>query len=114
MDNNLKMKTINKIDDYLAGKISKKEASDWAITVMKQKNFASDEMVLEDAITALCGLHDNDDRWDTAEDDLIYLKTCLLGEAPYFVTLEFSSKKSVIQGKNEKNQITGDRILVYE
>jgi len=37
MDNNLKMKTINKIDDYLAGKISKKEASDWAITVMKQK-----------------------------------------------------------------------------
>ena len=108
MDNNLKTKTINKINDYLAGRISKKEASDWAIDVMKQKNFAVDEMVLEDAITALCGLHDDDDRWDTAQDDLIYLKNCLLGGAPYVVTLEFSSKKrSVIQGRNENNQIIG-------
>ncbi|MBM3237301.1 hypothetical protein FJZ31_13490 [Candidatus Poribacteria bacterium] len=97
MDNNLKTKTINKINDYLAGRISKKEASDWAIAVMKQKNFAVDEIVLEDAITALCGLHDDDDRWDTAQDDLIYLKNCLLGESPYVVTLEFSSKKSVIR-----------------
>ena len=39
--------------------------------------------MLEDAITALAGLHDEDERWDTARDDLIDYQERLLRDSPH-------------------------------
>lgn len=46
-------------------------------------------MLLEDTITALAGLHDDDERFDMAEEDLLYYRDCLQERAPYIAAVEF-------------------------
>ncbi|MEW6686354.1 MAG: hypothetical protein AB1393_09155 [Candidatus Edwardsbacteria bacterium] len=83
-----KQEVIQKINAYLEGLLSKEEVSTWAISVLTKQVFNVDEMLLEDAITALAGLHDEDERWDTAEEDLLFFKQCLEGKRPYLTKIE--------------------------
>lgn len=85
----LKEEVVNYIDSYLGGNISKKEASSWAIRVITERCFGVDEILLEDAVTALAGLHDDNERWDVSKEDLIFFKECLESKKPYLVRVEF-------------------------
>ncbi|MEW5767601.1 MAG: hypothetical protein AB1797_08260 [bacterium] len=85
----LKEAVVNQIDGYLEGKVSKKEASSWAIRVITERCFGVDEILLEDAVTALAGLHDDNERWDVSKEDMIFFKECLEGKRPYLVRVEF-------------------------
>ncbi len=73
----LKAETCATIEAYLADRLSKEQATAWAAKALAMKVFRTDELLLEDAIIALAGLHDNDDRYDTAEEDLLYYRSCL-------------------------------------
>jgi exosome complex RNA-binding protein Rrp4 len=93
MSKDLRKETIGKIEDFLVGRISKVEATRWAVEVLTTRTFGTDELVLEDAITALAGLHDEDERFDMAREDLLYFKNCLLEETSYVVSIEFPAKQ---------------------
>ena len=73
----LKAETCATIEAYLAGRLSKEQVAAWAAKALATKVFSTGELLLEDAITALAGLHDDDDRFDTAEEDLLYYRNCL-------------------------------------
>jgi hypothetical protein len=77
----------------LAGRISKAEAAHWAVEILAERAFGTNELVLEDAITALAGLHDEDERFDTAREDLLYFRNCLLEEMSYVVSIEFPARQ---------------------
>ncbi|MCD6336437.1 MAG: hypothetical protein DRP97_07545 [Candidatus Latescibacterota bacterium] len=83
-----KSEIIQVIESYLEGALSKREASSWAIEVLAREVFTLNQILLEDAVTALAGLHDEDERWDTAEEDLVFFKECLQGERPYVSKIE--------------------------
>jgi len=93
MSKDLREKTIEKIEDFLAGRISKAKAARWAVGILAERTFGTNELVLEDAITALAGLHDEDERFDTAREDLFYFRNCLLEETPYLVSIEFPARQ---------------------
>jgi len=93
MSGDLRKETIEKIEDFLAGEISKAEATHWAVEILAQRAFGTNELVLEDAITALAGLHDEDERFDTAREDLLYFRNCLLEGMPYLVSIEFPARQ---------------------
>ena len=57
--------------------------------MLTRRTFNTSEKLVEDALTALAGLHDGDERFDTAREDLIYFRDCLLAKVPYTVSLEF-------------------------
>jgi len=80
---------VEKNDAYLQGKLTKKEVSQWAIETLQRECFTADELLIEDTITALSLLHDEDKRFDTAKEDLIFLRDCLLGKKSYAVKIEF-------------------------
>lgn len=65
-----KEELIQKIDGYLKGEISKKEASSWATEVLHKSKDGEHERDIEEAVLELFGLHDEDDRIDTAPEDL--------------------------------------------
>lgn len=88
-----KQEVIKYIDGYLKGKLSKKQVSQWAIQSLKRECFSTEEMLIEDAITALSLLHDEDERFDVAKKDLLFWKDCLSGKRPYGVKIEFMPKK---------------------
>ena len=73
----LKAETCATVEAYLAGRLSKEQVAAWAAKALATKVFSSGELLLQDAITALAGLHDDDDRFDTAEEDLLYYRNCL-------------------------------------
>ncbi len=100
MSEDLREETIKKIEDFLARRISKTEAARWAVNILAERTFGTDELVLEDAITALVGLHDEDERFDTAREDLFYFKNCLLEETPHLVSIEFPARQ-VAEGATE-------------
>ena len=79
---------IQVIEGYLKGQLSRREASSWAIEVLTKEVFTLDQILFEDAVTALAGLHDEDERWDTAEEDLAFFKECLEGKSPYVSKIE--------------------------
>jgi len=93
MSRNLRKETIERIEGFLAGKVSKAEAARWAVEILGERVFGTDELVLEDAITALAGLHDEDERFDTAKEDLLYFRNCLLEETSYLVSIEFPARQ---------------------
>ncbi len=86
--------TIRRIDDFLAGKSTSEETWHWAINILSQQTFGADELLLEETVTALACLHDADDRLDTADEDLIYLRNCLLEKTPYTVSVEFPATRA--------------------
>jgi len=83
----LKQQIISKIEDYLAGRVSKQHAAAWAISKMRGSVFTSSDLLLEDALTALAGLHDEEERFATAKEDLVSLLSALKGLAPHSVTI---------------------------
>ena len=83
-----KKEIIKMIDAYLNGKKKKKEVAQWAISIIQRECFTVDEILIEDALTTLTGLHDENDRWDTAPEDLKQYKAYLQGKKPYPVKLE--------------------------
>ena len=87
---------IDKITDYLEGKSSKKEISQWAIQILSKESFTTEQLLIEDAVTALSLLHDEDDRFDIANEDLIFYLDCLRGKKPYGVKIEFLPEKEVM------------------
>ena len=93
MSGDLRKETIEKIEDVLAERVSEAEAARWAVEILVQRPFGTGELVLEEAITALAGLHDEDERFDTAREDLLYSRSCLLDETSYLV-----SKGSIVKG----------------
>ncbi|MFB0537735.1 MAG: hypothetical protein ACETWR_22440 [Anaerolineae bacterium] len=92
MSKELTEEIIERIEDYLAGRSTGQETAAWAVGVITQRTFNAGEKLVEDALTALAGLHDGDERFDTAQEDLIYFKNCLLAKVPYTVSLEFPVK----------------------
>jgi hypothetical protein len=83
---------IEKIEFYLTGKSTGQETAAWAVGVLTRRTFHADETLMEDALTGLAGLHDGDERFDTAWEDLMYFKNCLLAKVPYTVSLEFPAR----------------------
>jgi hypothetical protein len=92
MSKELTEEIIEQIENYLAGKSTGQETTAWAVGVLTQRTFNASETLVEDALTALAGLHDGDERFDTAREDLIYFKNCLLARVPYTVSLEFPAR----------------------
>lgn len=83
----LKQQIIGKIQDYLDGRATRQDTAAWAISKITSRVFTSDEVLLEDALAALAGLHDEEERFQTAREDLINLLSALKGLAPYSVTI---------------------------
>ncbi len=92
MSKELTEEIIERIKDYLAGRSTGQETAAWAVSVLTQRTFSAGDKLVEDALTALVGLHDGDERFDTAKEDLIYFRDCLLAKVPYTVSLEFPAK----------------------
>lgn len=83
----LRRKIIRKIEGYLEGKVAREDAAAWAISKIKSTVFTSGDAVLEDALTALAGLHDEDERFSTPKEDLTSLLPALKGLTPHSVTI---------------------------
>lgn len=83
----LKQHIIQRIEDYLGGRATREDTAAWAISKITSRVFTSDEVLLEDALAALAGLHDEEERFQTAREDLINLLSALKGLAPYSVTI---------------------------
>lgn len=94
MSKELTKEVIERIENYLVGRSTGQETAAWAVGVLTQRTFSAGEKLVEDALTALAGLHDGDERFDTARKDLIYFKNCLLARAPYTVSLEFPARST--------------------
>ena len=73
----LKAETCATIEAYLADRLSKEQATACTAKALAMKVFRTDGLLLRDAIIALAGLHDDDDRFDTADEDLLYYRNCL-------------------------------------
>lgn len=89
MSKELTEELIERIENYLAGRSTGQEIAAWAVGVLTRRTFSASEKLMEDALTALAGLHDGNERFDTAREDLIYFRDCLLAKVPYTVSLEF-------------------------
>jgi hypothetical protein len=107
MSEDLRKETIERIDGFLAGKVSRAEAVRWAVEILGERAFGTDELVLEDAITALVGLHDEDERFDTAREDLLYFRNCLSEATSYLVSIEFPARQ-VAEEATEYGSSEGD------
>jgi hypothetical protein len=92
MSKELTEETIERIEDYLAGRSTGQETAAWAVGVLTRRTFNASETLIEDALTALASLHDGNERFDTAQEDLIYFRDCLLAKVPYTVSLEFPAR----------------------
>lgn len=75
----LKEMIIEKIDDYLAGKISEKDATEWALKIIKKYPLPNNERGIHSALGDLLGL-DEPERFRTAREDLIEDKKQLMGK----------------------------------
>ncbi len=94
-----KKDVVEKINDYLEGRVTKAETAAWAIKKLTEECFHVEDVLIEDTITALSLLHDEDERFDTAKEDLIFYKDCLLGKKSYGVKFEFLSLTSEQKSK---------------
>lgn len=61
---------IEKIDQYLKGEISKKEAYGWSSEILRKAKHGKLDKDIDEALWELWGLHDEDDEIDTAPEDL--------------------------------------------
>jgi len=79
-------KTIKIIDDYLAGKINKKEASDWALQIIKSSFFNQLPGRVRASIYLIMDLHDESEPWCPTPKNLRECKENLInnsGPLPY-------------------------------
>ena len=63
--------TMGKVESYLNGSLSAKDASDWALKVVVARELDDLPVPVQDAIVALFDLHDTDDRWCTSREELL-------------------------------------------
>ena len=85
--------TAETIRAYLGGRLSSQEAAAWAVGIIEQETFLSDELLLEQAILTLLELHDPDTPLATAKQDLEQLLDCLLGTRTLQRELHYSPQK---------------------
>ena len=97
MSKELTEEIIEQIENYLAGKSTGQQTAAWAVGVLTRRTFTASEKLVKDALIALAGLHYGDERFDTAQEDLIYFKNCLLARVPYTVSLEFLASATAEQ-----------------
>ena len=83
VDSELKRTILEKINCYLEDMTSGKAISEWALSMLRDRNFTNNEALIEDALIALATLHDQDNRFDTARQDLEQFRDCLLGKRRY-------------------------------
>ena len=77
------------IEEYLAGSMSGKAASEWAAQKLVQCKFESYELLLDEGLTSLICLGSDHPEWDTSNEDLELLRSALRGEADYPVFLRW-------------------------
>jgi hypothetical protein len=85
--------TAETIRAYLGGRLSSQEAAAWAVDIIEQETFLSDELLLEQTILTLLELHDPDTPFTIAKQDLEHLLDCLLGNQTLQLELHYSPKK---------------------
>lgn len=69
-----KKEIINKIEDYLSGRLSREDAWKWAIDIIHKTKEGELDKDVFDALLSLYGLHDEEERFRTAKEDLIKIK----------------------------------------
>jgi hypothetical protein len=62
--------TIRTIDDYLNGEITAKQASDWALEIVKTHDLQDFPTELAKAIHLIFDLHDEGESWSPSQDEL--------------------------------------------
>jgi len=82
--------TAKTVRAYLDDNLSSQEAATWAISIIEQETFLSDELLLEQAILTLLELQEPDSPLATAKQDLEQLLACLLGTRHLQVELHYS------------------------
>jgi len=65
---------LKKIEDYLNGKLSREDAWRWAVDVMHKTKDGELDKDVYDALLSIYGLHDDEERFRTAKEDLIKIK----------------------------------------
>ena len=94
--------TAETIRAYLGGRLSSQEAAAWAIGIIEQETFLSDELLLEQTILTLLELHDPDTPFATAKQDLEQLLDCLLGTQTLQLELHYSPQKLAVKKTEAK------------
>lgn len=72
-----KKEIIQRINEYLKGTLSDEEAYRWASDILKKAKYGELNKDIEEALWALWGLHDKEERFKTAREDLIKIKSKL-------------------------------------
>jgi hypothetical protein len=58
MGKELTEEVIERIENHLAGKSTGQETAAWAVGLLTRRTFHGSETLVDDALTALAGLHD--------------------------------------------------------
>jgi hypothetical protein len=74
--------TLSHIDGYLTGRESGEVVSDWAMEVLSEDGSIESPLV-EETIVALASLEHDEDRFNTAREDLEFFRECLLGKRSF-------------------------------
>jgi hypothetical protein len=82
--------TAETIRAYLDGRLARTEAEAWAVNVIAEETFLSDELILEQAVLTLLELQDPGVPFTTARQDLEHLLSCLLGTRSLPLELRYS------------------------
>jgi hypothetical protein len=91
--------TAETIHAYLGGRLSSQEAAAWAVGIIAQETFLSDELLLEQTILTLLELHDPGTPFATAKQDLEQLLACLLGTQTLQLELHYSPQTLAVKKK---------------
>lgn len=84
---------------YLDGRLTREEAAAWAVKVIEDETFLSDELVLEQAVLTLLELQDPNLPFATAQKDLEHLLNCLLGTQGLQLEVHYSPEKLEVKKK---------------
>ena len=83
----------DRIDEFLAGKVSGQAVSRRATDALIRDTGA--DPLVEEALIALSNLDHTDDRRDTPQEDLAFLRDCLAGKKRY--------SPALVQGSGQEN-----------
>jgi len=97
---------VEKIDEYLAGSLDGKGASQWAVQKLTQYRFASHELLLDEALNSLLCLGGDDPEWDTTNQELELLRSAMRGERDYPILLRWVPRAVVESVKQSRRSQT--------
>src|SRR5712691_9732168 len=99
--------TAETIRAYLSGRLSSQDAAAWAVGIIEQETFLSDELLLEQTILTLLELHNPDTPFATAKKDLAQLLACLRGTQTLQLEVRYSPQKLEVKKQGSlKSQLT--------